>query len=95
MSNGIKSKNPRIRRILIRDNGLGICCICMSEKETHTWKAYERDRAWEFLSEFGYQQSTLKDMIIQVVRDCSQIAADADTNFDARERILSRFGLKP
>ena len=68
----------------------------MSEKETHTWKAAEYNRLMEWLGPFGYgTESTLNLTVKRIIRECSQIAADADTNFDAREQILSRFGLKP
>ena len=67
----------------------------MSGKETHTWKAAEYNRLMEWLRPFGYgTENTLQQTIKRVILDCSQIAADADTNFDAHEQILSRFGLK-
>jgi hypothetical protein len=67
----------------------------MSGKETHTWKAAEYNRLMEWLRPFGYgTETTLNQSFVGIIRDCSQIAADADTNFDAREQILSRFGLK-
>jgi len=35
MSSGVQSKNPRVRRILISKNGLGICCICGKNTSKH------------------------------------------------------------